>query len=341
MLVAYVDPFSSPPASDLRVMVSCHAEGTYRADLVKLICGDDRPRGDNGTLTSLRNHERLCFAHHALVHARQWVRSESASLRAQLGGWDLSHLDRGCKARIDSNAVAVGPDLQRTRQMPMESAESPKHLIIRRLLSPVDADGRFSRSIRNQQVSGSSPLVGSMIPRSYGPDESCVLRLVRTGSVFRHQDIGKAAHLAGLNGGLTASQLVDVRWLPMRIRKAALLITTLVAACIPTGGLDLLESSASSPHRRLLQRELIDVGGYRLFFSCSPPAPIHVVFETGGGSVHLLWKPLQEALLSNSGVQSCSYDRAGHGWSEAVSRTVQHQTRSGCPSSRLIRAAGS
>ena len=25
---------------------------------------------------------------------------------------------------------------------------------------------------------------------------------------------------------------------------------------------------------------------------------------------------MQEALLSNSGVQSCSYDRAGHGWSE-------------------------
>ena len=44
-LVAYADPLSVAAGERLRIMVSCHADDTFRADLVKLICGDDRPRG--------------------------------------------------------------------------------------------------------------------------------------------------------------------------------------------------------------------------------------------------------------------------------------------------------
>ncbi len=43
-VVAYVEPLSVTAGDTLRVMVSC-SQAKYHADLVKLICGDDRPRG--------------------------------------------------------------------------------------------------------------------------------------------------------------------------------------------------------------------------------------------------------------------------------------------------------
>ena len=51
-IVAYADPLSVAPGERLRVMASCEPDGeaaadppTFRADLVRLVCGDDRRRG--------------------------------------------------------------------------------------------------------------------------------------------------------------------------------------------------------------------------------------------------------------------------------------------------------
>ena len=44
-IVSYADPLSVTAGDRLRVMVSCHVGDSFRAELVKLVCGDDRPRG--------------------------------------------------------------------------------------------------------------------------------------------------------------------------------------------------------------------------------------------------------------------------------------------------------
>ena len=44
-IVAYADPLCVAPGGRLRVMASCEVGGTFRAELVKLVCGDDRPHG--------------------------------------------------------------------------------------------------------------------------------------------------------------------------------------------------------------------------------------------------------------------------------------------------------
>ncbi|MEZ5558218.1 MAG: DUF6605 domain-containing protein [Pseudomonadales bacterium] len=44
-LVAYLDPLSVTAGETLRVMVSCHRQGSFRAELVRLVSGDSRPHG--------------------------------------------------------------------------------------------------------------------------------------------------------------------------------------------------------------------------------------------------------------------------------------------------------
>ena len=44
-IASYVDPLSVTAGDRLRVMVTCHVGDRFRAQLVQLVCGDDRPRG--------------------------------------------------------------------------------------------------------------------------------------------------------------------------------------------------------------------------------------------------------------------------------------------------------
>ncbi len=44
-IIAYADPWSVTAGDTLDVMVSCHSAGQYSAELVELICGDNRPHG--------------------------------------------------------------------------------------------------------------------------------------------------------------------------------------------------------------------------------------------------------------------------------------------------------
>ena len=44
-IASYVDPLSVTAGERLRVMVTCHVGDHFRAQLVRLVCGDDRPRG--------------------------------------------------------------------------------------------------------------------------------------------------------------------------------------------------------------------------------------------------------------------------------------------------------
>ncbi len=44
-IIGYADRIRARPGDRLRVMVHCEQGGHYRADLVRLICGDDGPYG--------------------------------------------------------------------------------------------------------------------------------------------------------------------------------------------------------------------------------------------------------------------------------------------------------
>ncbi len=71
--------------------------------------------------------------------------------------------------------------------------------------------------------------------------------------------------------------------------------------------------------KRRYPGEFVDVGGHKLFVSCSGAGLYNVVFTTGGGGVHLLDVRVQRLLASEPTIRACSYDRAGHGWSEPAS----------------------
>lgn len=80
--------------------------------------------------------------------------------------------------------------------------------------------------------------------------------------------------------------------------------------------LALVLSSAATARKHSPPGTMVDVGGYRLHFDCTAPAEHTVVFEAGGGAFSLFWKPVQDLLADRPGIQICSYDRAGLGWSE-------------------------
>lgn len=60
--------------------------------------------------------------------------------------------------------------------------------------------------------------------------------------------------------------------------------------------------------------ELVDVGGYSIHLHCSGVGPQTVILEAGSGMWSMDWYEVQKGISSFARV--CSYDRAGHGWSE-------------------------
>jgi pimeloyl-ACP methyl ester carboxylesterase len=73
--------------------------------------------------------------------------------------------------------------------------------------------------------------------------------------------------------------------------------------------------------------QLIDVGGYQLSAHVKGSGSPVVVLESSLGSGHELWSKVQDSVAQFTTV--CSYDRAGLGWSDSVSRprTFQDSAR--------------
>lgn len=59
----------------------------------------------------------------------------------------------------------------------------------------------------------------------------------------------------------------------------------------------------------------VDVGGYRLHFRCAGAGESTVVFEAGLAATSLSWSYVQPEVAKFA--HTCSYDRAGLGWSDA------------------------
>ena len=60
--------------------------------------------------------------------------------------------------------------------------------------------------------------------------------------------------------------------------------------------------------------QLVDVGGYKLHINCIGEGSPTVILEAGWGDYSTTWAYVQPEVAKNTRV--CSYDRAGHGWSD-------------------------
>ena len=62
--------------------------------------------------------------------------------------------------------------------------------------------------------------------------------------------------------------------------------------------------------------EIVTIDGHKMHIYCTGSGSPVIVLEAGGGSDSVAWRGVQPALSKTTRV--CSYDRAGHGWSDAV-----------------------
>lgn len=60
--------------------------------------------------------------------------------------------------------------------------------------------------------------------------------------------------------------------------------------------------------------KLVDVGGYRLHLLCMGRGSPTIIFESGVADDSLTWFAVQPAIAKTT--RTCSYDRAGYGWSD-------------------------
>src|SRR5688572_2762004 len=109
----------------------------------------------------------------------------------------------------------------------------------------------------------------------------------------------------------------------------------LVAAC---GCLLLAQPVLAQPKLPEPPGRLIEVNGHRLHLNCMGEGSPIVVYEAGASGSSLDWEKVQPAVAAAT--RSCSYDRAGYGWSEpstapkATSRDIARELH------ELLREAG-
>lgn len=85
----------------------------------------------------------------------------------------------------------------------------------------------------------------------------------------------------------------------------------LLAAC---GGLLLAQSALAQLKIPEAPGRLIEVNGHRLHLNCKGEGSPIVVYEAGASGSSLDWEKVQPVVAATT--RSCSYDRAGYGWSE-------------------------
>src|SRR6266516_4578068 len=115
-----------------------------------------------------------------------------------------------------------------------------------------------------------------------------------------------------------------------RTRRILLVSALLLALLALTGFLYQSIASAVDASSYPAPRKLIDMCGYRLYFSCTGTACLGsptVILEAGYGNTSLVWSKVQPGVASFTRV--CSYDRAGYGWSDIgpLPRTAGHMVR--------------
>ncbi|MBB2911081.1 pimeloyl-ACP methyl ester carboxylesterase [Streptosporangium becharense] len=92
------------------------------------------------------------------------------------------------------------------------------------------------------------------------------------------------------------------------------LVTLLVLAAAGYGAETIAQGGDATRHPA--PGKLVDVGGHRLHLRCVGSGSPTVILDAGWGEASATWDDVQTALARRS-LRSCSYDRAGYGWSEA------------------------
>ncbi|MGA2856650.1 MAG: alpha/beta hydrolase [Candidatus Sulfotelmatobacter sp.] len=113
----------------------------------------------------------------------------------------------------------------------------------------------------------------------------------------------------------TATTFVPKRSWPRRIARGLLVLLVVLAAA----GF-LYENISEARDRRFnpMPGRLIDVGGYRMHIDCAGQGSPTVILDSGLGDSYVVWQKVQPQIAKLT--QTCSYDRAGIGYSEPSSR---------------------
>lgn len=105
----------------------------------------------------------------------------------------------------------------------------------------------------------------------------------------------------------------------MMIRRVAFGFVLVIALLLASGAAYESISGRRVDQQHPAPGRILDVGGRDLHVHCLGAGPLTVLVEAGSGSWSLDWRPAQ-ALLSKR-YRTCTYDRAGYGWSEPADET--------------------
>lgn len=96
--------------------------------------------------------------------------------------------------------------------------------------------------------------------------------------------------------------------------RSGLALLTLISLVLTIGAIYQFTASRIDLARFPAPGKLVDVGGYRLHLLCMGQGSPTVIFESGVADDSLTWSAVQPAIAKTT--RTCSYDRAGYGWSD-------------------------
>lgn len=96
--------------------------------------------------------------------------------------------------------------------------------------------------------------------------------------------------------------------------RSGLALFALITLVLAVGAVYQFAESRSDIAKYPAPGKLVDVGGYRLHLLCMGYGSPTVVFESGVADDSLTWSAVQPAIAKTT--RTCSYDRAGYGWSD-------------------------
>ena len=96
--------------------------------------------------------------------------------------------------------------------------------------------------------------------------------------------------------------------------RSGLALFALITLVLAVGAVYQFAESRSDIAKYPAPGKLVDVGGYRLHLLCMGYGSPTVIFESGVADDSLTWSAVQPAIAKTT--RTCSYDRAGYGWSD-------------------------
>jgi pimeloyl-ACP methyl ester carboxylesterase len=103
-----------------------------------------------------------------------------------------------------------------------------------------------------------------------------------------------------------------------RLRSLLLMLLVFFAAIISAGAIYQIVSTRRERRAHPMPGNLVDVGGFKMHIDCAGTGTPAVILDSGMGDGYISWRKVQPQIAPFTRV--CSYDRAGHGYSESNSQ---------------------